>query len=122
MLREIELQLDLLAAGHTPLKTVGPVQYPADHGHFMRLQRMLEFAVDNKMRKIGAEPHFRDGIQQGQGRKQIIGDAVAVGFELDRNPHLIRHVHPAPDHRDHPVNGDRHHLPDHINKGGAEIL
>ena len=42
-------------------------------------------------------------------------------LELDRHPDPVRHRHPCLNHRHHVVDGNRHDLPDHIDKGRAEI-
>ena len=89
MLREIQLQLNLLAACDPSLKTVGPVDDPLDQPLVAMVKRQLELPVDDEMRKIGAEPHFRHGVDQAQRGVKVVGDAVAVGLELDRHADLV---------------------------------
>ena len=122
VLEKIELQLDLLATGDTALKTVRAVQNALDQPLITMIERQLEFTIDNKMREIGAEPHFRHRINQAERRIEVVGDAVAVGFKLDRHANLVGHVNPAADHRNHTINRKRHHLADDIDKGSAKIL
>ena len=86
------------------------------------VQRKLEFAVDDKMREVGAEAHLRNGVNQAQCGIEIIRNAVPVCLELDRHAHLFGHVYPAANDRDHALDAKRHHLADHINERGAEIL
>ena len=92
VLREIKLKLDLLAAGNTALKAVGAVQNALDQPLIAVVKWQFELPVDNKMRKIGAEPHFGNCINQTERGIKVIGDAVAMGFKLDRHANFIGHI------------------------------
>ena len=45
-----------------------------------------------------------------------------MALKLNRHANLIGHIHPLPDHGDHPVNAKWHHLTNHIHKRAAKIL
>ena len=49
MLREIKLELNLLTAGNTPLKAVGPFDDAPDQTGIARIKRQLEFAINDKV-------------------------------------------------------------------------
>ena len=53
---------------------------------------------------------------------KVVGDAIAMGFKLDRHSNLFRHLNPLSNNRDHPINRQWHDLANHIDKRRAKIL
>ena len=95
MLREMQRQLHLATVRHAPLKGIGALEDAADVGLIVGADRLHHLAVDDVMRKVRAQPHFGDGVEQQQGREKVVGDAVAMRLELDRNAFLVGNRHPS---------------------------
>ena len=122
MLREMQRQLHLAAVGDAALKRIGAVENAPDISLVFGADRLHHFTVDDIVREIGAEPHFRHGVHQQQGREHIVGDAVAMRLELDRQALFGRNFEPRPDDLDHVGNRKRHHLADDDHERRADVL
>ncbi len=122
MLRKAQLDLDLFVRRHAALERPGSVEHPAHHGLGGRVNRQGEFAVDHEMAEIGAQAEVLDGVQQLQGRVEVVQQAVPMGFELQREVGLVGDVDPAASDRNHPLQVGRHHLADDTEEWRAEVL
>ena len=89
VLRKTRRDLDLAARRHAALETVGARQHALDQRLQLRRRRARHFAVHDIVRKIGGQPHLRHRVQQLHGRKQVVGDAVAMRLELNFHPFFV---------------------------------
>ncbi len=121
MLRKGRADLDLLARRHPALKTVGAGKHAGDQRIVIVRDREPELAVHDIVRKIGTEPHFGHGIDQLERRVEIVGDAISVGFELDRHALDLSHLDPGANDRHHLCQSKGRHLPDDVHADGSEI-
>ena len=119
---KMQRQLHLTTVRHPALKGIGALEDAADVSLIVSADRLHHLAVDHVVRKVRAQPHIGDGVEQQQGREKVVGDAVAMRFELNRNAFLVRDRHPGLDRLGHVVNRERHDLADDNHEGRADVL
>ena len=122
MLWEIQRQLDLAAIGDAALEGIGALKNAPDIALIFGGDRLHHLAVDDIVRKIGAESHLRDGVEQEQSREQVVGDRVAMRLELNRELLFIGDHEPRPDRLRHICDRERHDLSDDDDERRTDIL
>jgi hypothetical protein len=121
VLREGDLHLDLLARSDAALERVRAFEDAADQSLVVGAQGIAELAIDEIVREIGAEPHLRHGLHQQQREIEVVGNAVAVGFEEDGHADLVGHRHPGADRWRRLLDPQRHDQADDIHELRVEL-
>src|ERR1700733_11666903 len=88
MLREVDLDLDLLAARHASVEPPAIVQNATHQDVMLLLDRPGEFASDEIVREIAGQPEIRKAIEQMEGEMHVGRHAVAMRFDMHGNTRL----------------------------------
>ena len=121
MLREAELDLDLLAAGDAAMQTPAIVENAMHHRVVLRRYRPGELAPDHVVRQIGGQPQVGEAVQQVQREEQVGGHAVAMGLDMHGYAGLRRQAAPALDVGDAVGQTIRPHVGLQVDVVGAEF-
>ena len=122
MLGEIELHLDLLAAGDAAMQSPAIVQDAVDHGVVLGRNGPGKFPPHQVMRQVGGEAQVRETVQQVQGEEQVRRHAVAVGLDMQLHAGIRRQLAPAIDVGNARFQGVGAHIRLQVQMIGAQFL
>ncbi len=121
LVREAQLDLDLLAARDSSVKSPALVDHPVHQAVILVGDRPREFATDDVVRQVTGQAQFGKTVEQAKREVEIGGHAVAVRLEVQRHAFVLRQPPPAFDQRHALGHGVRPHVRLQVHVIGAEL-